>query len=80
MRTTIRLDAALLADAKKLAAESGQTLTRVIEDALRMKLARQKVRRKSPPLRLPTTKGRGLLPGVDLDDSSALLERMEARS
>lgn len=80
MRTTVRLDAGLLADAKKLAAESGQTLTRVIEDALRMKLARQAARRKGPPLRLPTTKGRGLLPGVDLDDSAALLERMEARS
>jgi predicted transcriptional regulator len=35
MRTTIRLDPHLLAEAKKLAAASGRTLTAVIEEALR---------------------------------------------
>ena len=35
MRTTIRLDDRLLAEAKQYAAESGRTLTGLIEDALR---------------------------------------------
>jgi hypothetical protein len=35
MRTTIRLNERLLAEAKKYAAESGRTLTSVLEDELR---------------------------------------------
>jgi predicted transcriptional regulator len=35
MRTTIRIDHALLADAKHLAARTSRSLTAVIEDALR---------------------------------------------
>jgi Arc/MetJ family transcription regulator len=34
MRTTIRLDDQLLAEAKRYASESGRTLTGLIEDAL----------------------------------------------
>jgi hypothetical protein len=56
MRTTIRLDAALLAEAKKLAAETDQTLTAIIEDALRERLARRKSR-PAPPVRLVTFRG-----------------------
>lgn len=78
MRTTIRMDDSLLAEAKKLAAESGRTLTRVIEDALRETLAKRKGGARRKPVRFPTTKGNGPLPGVDLDDSSALLDLMES--
>jgi hypothetical protein len=76
MRTTIRLDAALLAEAKKLAAETDQTLTAIIEDALRERLARRKSR-PAPPVRLATFRGDGLAAGVDLDDSAALHDLME---
>lgn len=41
MRTTIRLDDELLREAKRLAAETNQTLTAVIEEALRERLARR---------------------------------------
>jgi Ribbon-helix-helix protein, copG family len=80
MRTTIRLDDQLLADAKQLAARTGRTLTAVIEDALR-----QAIRQTRPPRRrrveLPTFKGgNGLQPGVDLDDTAALLDLMERES
>lgn len=76
MRTTIRLDDALLRQAKKVAAETGRTLTSVIEDALRESLARRgKPKRRR--VRLRTFKGKGLQPGVDLDDSAALLDLME---
>ena len=78
MRTTIRLDENLLAQAKQQAAATGKTLTAVIEDALRESLGRRHspVRRKL--VRLRTVGGSGTLPGVDLDDSASLLESMES--
>jgi len=76
MRTTVRLDPHLLAAARKRAAESGRTLTAVLEDALRASLARRGVRAKSKPVRLKTVKGGGVRAGVDLDDSASLLDLM----
>ncbi|MCP9488098.1 MAG: type II toxin-antitoxin system VapB family antitoxin [Gaiellaceae bacterium MAG52_C11] len=76
MRTTVRIDEHVLADAKAVAVRTGRTLTAVIEDALRESLARS---RKSEPAQhdeLPAHSAR-LQPGVDLDDSSALLDLME---
>ena len=78
MRTTIRLDDRLLAEAKKRAAESGRTLTSVLEDALRESLARRGAHAKSKPVRLKTFKGGGVRAGVDLDDSASLLDVMES--
>jgi Arc/MetJ family transcription regulator len=78
MRTTVRLDDRLLAEAKKRAAESGRTLTAVLEDALRESLARRSAHSKSRPVRLKTAKGGGIRPGVDLDDSASLLDVMES--
>jgi hypothetical protein len=78
MRTTLRLDDALLEQAKRYAAQRGETLTAVFEAALREKLARSEStvpRRKV--VRLPTFRGRGARPGVDLHDTSSLLDRME---
>ena len=78
MRTTVRLDEHLLAEAKKYAAESGRTLTSVLEDALRETLARRCARDKRAPVRLKVVRGSGVLPGVDLDDTAALLDLMES--
>jgi K+-transporting ATPase c subunit len=77
MRTTIRIDDQLLAEVKQLAALTGQTLTAIIEDSLRQMLARQQQMAQRPPVELITVSGNGLQPGVDLDDSAALLELME---
>jgi len=76
MRTTIRLDERLLAEAKQVAARTGRTLTAVIEDALRQSLAARKSGGRVPA-RLPTFGEGGLQPGVDLDDSAALLSLMD---
>lgn len=77
MRTTIRLDDDLLADAKILAARTGRTLASVIEDALRESLARRTASADTR-VELPTFRGGdGLQPGVDLDDSAGLLDLME---
>jgi hypothetical protein len=79
MRTTVRLDDHLLADAKRSAAERGTTLTAVIEEALRDALARRRrsTERTRPELPVSRHSG-GLQPGVDLDDNAALLDLMEA--
>ncbi|MBM3935127.1 MAG: ribbon-helix-helix protein, CopG family [SAR202 cluster bacterium] len=74
MRTTIRLNDELLREAKKIAAESGTTLTSVIEDALREALARRRAKPTREWITLPTDKGGGVMPGVDLNDSKALWE------
>jgi len=78
MRTTLALDDDLYRKAKKMALDSGRTVTAVIEAALRESLQRRHGaahRRKRS--RLPTFPGRGLKPGVDLDDSASLLDVME---
>jgi predicted DNA-binding ribbon-helix-helix protein len=80
MRTTIRLDDDLLVEIKQIAARSDRTLTSVIEDALREMLARQQKATARAPVRLTTVSGGGLQPGVDLDDSAALLSLMEEPS
>jgi len=79
MRTTIHLPDDLLAELKNLAARSNRTLTRVIEDALRESLFRRRRKSSTPAPNLTTFGTGGLQPGVDLDDSAALLERMESR-
>jgi hypothetical protein len=76
MRTTIRIDDQLLREAKQLAARTGRTLTAVFEDALRETLNRQR-RPAARTVDFPTFRGNGLQPGVDLDDSAALLELMD---
>lgn len=78
MRTTVRLPDDLMHQAKRLAVQTDRTLTRVIEDALREVLARHRKRRApDESVDLPTFRGTGLAPGVDLDDSAALLDRLE---
>ena len=76
MRTTIRLSPDILRKAKKQAAEKGRTLTSLIEDGLKAVLAEPRpssVQR----LRLPVSKASGgTLPGVDLNRSSDLEDRM----
>jgi len=79
MRTTVRLDDALLETAKREAARRGLTLTALIERGLRLALAseRPKPRRR---VKLPLCRaGGGVLPGVDLNDSAALLDILEGR-
>jgi hypothetical protein len=77
VRTTIRMDDGLLAQARAEAVRSGRTLTQVIEDAVRESLSRTSAEPASPPAALPTFAGRGLQPGVDLDSGAALTDLMD---
>lgn len=80
MRTTLALDDDLYREAKKAAVDSGRTVTAVIEAALRESLRRrQGSAKRRKKVRLPTFRGEGLMPGVDLDDSASLLDLMETR-
>jgi hypothetical protein len=79
VRTTVRLPDDLMAQVRKVAAESGRTLTRVIEDALREAFAPRRSPAGKRSMRLPTVPGRGLQAGIDLDDTASLLDAMEGR-
>jgi hypothetical protein len=80
MRTTVRLDDALLEQAKKEAARRGETLTSLIERGLRLVLARPQRRASRPRVEIPVCReGGGTLPGVDLDDTATLLDIIEGR-
>jgi hypothetical protein len=76
MGTTVQLDDTLLREAKSLAARRGMSLTALFEEALREKLSCGAEVRGDRPERLPTFRGRGPQPGVDLHRSADLEERM----
>lgn len=64
--------------AKRRAQETGRSLTQLLEDCLRAELQRpQRARGVREPL--PMYAGRGLQPGVDLTDQSALDDLMTGR-
>ena len=80
MRTTVRLDDALLEKAKGEAARRGVTLTALIERGLRLALARPQQRAASRRVHLPVCRaGGGTLPGIDLNDGAALLDTLDGR-
>ena len=76
MRTIINLDDDLHRRAKAFAARTGTTLTALVEEALRLRLApsRSGGRRR---VKLPTFRGEGLKPGVTLDDMDTVYDRMD---
>lgn len=75
MRTTIRLDESLLRRAKSMAASSGRSLNDFIADAVRAAVTPRAGR--AAGVELPTFKGGVMRPGIDLDDSAALLDVMD---
>ena len=79
MRTTVRLEDGLLEQAKREARRRGQTLTSLIDQGLRLALAEPLHRPRRKRFVLPVSKrSGGVLPGIDLDNSAALLDIMEA--
>ncbi|MEX2167960.1 MAG: type II toxin-antitoxin system VapB family antitoxin [Pirellulales bacterium] len=78
MRTTLRINDGLMADAKQLALDRGRTLTEIVEDALRVFLAQQRSKQvPQQPLQLHIVRGQGLQPGVDLSSNAALADLMD---
>ena len=78
MRTTVRLGEGLLTKAKQEARKRGETLTSLMERGLRLAISGSHKQARSPRVRLPASKATGgVRPGVDLDDTSALLDRLD---
>jgi hypothetical protein len=76
--TTLRIHDALLSRAKAYARRNDLTLTAVMERALAAYLADAGgSRRESSPVELPSFGRGGVRAGVDLDDTSALLDVMD---
>jgi len=75
MRTTVDLPDDLIIEAKERAAREGRSLSDVVSDAVRGSFAAGGAPKRMP-VKLPTFGHGGLQPGVDLDDSAALLDLM----
>jgi len=81
MRTTVRLDDGLLREAKAEASRQGKTVTALIEHGLRTVLAGSRGRKRRARVTLPVSRATGgTRAGVDLDDSSAVLDRLDGRA
>lgn len=75
MKTTLDLNDTLIANAKALAARQRTTLTRVVEEGLRLRLQTPR-RAKGEAVRpFPVVRGKGgLMPGIDPCSNHSLLE------
>jgi hypothetical protein len=80
MRTTVRLDQALLERVRAEATKRKTTLTSLIEQGLELVLRQPMKRSRRRPVMLPECRaGGGTLPGIDLSDSAAWLDRLDGR-
>jgi hypothetical protein len=78
MRTTVRLDSALLERARAEAAKRKTTLTSLIEQGLEFVLRSPMRRSLRAAVALPECRaGGGTMPGIDLNDGASLLDRMD---
>ena len=77
MRTTINLPDSLMLEAKKTALKEDTTLTEIISDALREALSRRRRNTSRKKFKIITYGEGGVLPGVDLNNSAALLDIMD---
>jgi hypothetical protein len=78
MRTTVRLDEGLLTKAKQEARRRGETLTSLMERGLRLAISGSHRRARAARVRLPVSKATGgVQSGIDLDNTGALLDRLD---
>jgi plasmid stability protein len=78
MRTTLNLDDDLMRTLKSRAAETGRTMTELIEEAIREMLAQPREQSGKREFPWVTVQGR-VRPGIDITDRDSLLEAMEGR-
>ena len=72
MCTTLTIDANVLSEYKRVAADTHRTLSGVIEDSLREQLARHRALGATSGADLPVVRGGALVPGVDLTSKAAV--------
>lgn len=78
MRTTITLDDQLLAKLKKRASESGTSVSRLIEQAIRLLMQAPPVRRRTEDFEPVTFGTGGRFSTRNIDKTSSLLEADDA--
>lgn len=77
MKTTLDINDQLLAEAKSLAALQRTTLTRLIEEGLQLRLAKNRTSKRAAKTRLPVFKGgTGMVEGIDPCSNRSMLEAM----
>lgn len=76
MRTTLNIDDAIMKLVKKRAAESGRTITELVEHALQREVSGQQPRAARFTLRWNAVAGKAQ-PGIDLADRDSLYDAME---
>jgi hypothetical protein len=76
MRTTLNINSEIMSLVRKRAAESGKTITEVVEQALRREVAGQRPRTNRFVLRWSAVSGKAH-PGIDLADRDSLYSTME---
>lgn len=77
MRTTLTIDSEVLAQFKRLAADSHRTVSALIEDALRGDLARRRATTDTSSTDLPVVRGGRLMPGVDISSNAGLQKTLD---
>jgi hypothetical protein len=77
VRTTLNLGEEASRLAKRKARELGKPLGDVVSEAVVAVYGERPVHAARRPVKLPVSGKGGLLPGVDLDDSDALADRMD---
>ncbi len=75
MKTTLNIDASVMAQLRREAARQGRTMSELVETALRLLFQSRTPRAELPPL--PAMKSGGAL--VDVADRDALYHAMEGR-
>jgi hypothetical protein len=75
MKTTLNIDATVMAQLKREAARQGRTMSELVETALRLLFRSQKKREDLPPL--PSFHGNGTL--VDVANREALYNALDGR-
>lgn len=74
MRTSISLSDGLAEDVKRRAAEKGMSVSAFVESLIRAGLHAEEEASEGTEFRLVTVAGTGVVPGVDLDRASRLVE------
>ncbi len=76
MRTTLNIDPEIMSLVRKRAAESGKTITEIVEQALRKEVSGEAPRERRFTLKWRAVAGR-TQPGIDLADRDTLYNAME---
>jgi hypothetical protein len=74
MRTTITLDERLLAQLKRRAAEQGTSVSKLVEQAVRLLVRTPRMPAESPTFELVTFGAGGRFSRLNIDKTSALIE------